>query len=213
MSNFKYIANWKLQIGNCKFQSAFTLIELLIVIAIIGILVTTGIFSWQSAQAKARDNKRITDLKSIQTALETYKNAKGRYPQGPAPNLGMGAAGELDGDLDGAVDCGGADPADPFIPALDSSYMAKTPRDNVIYNGAGSGGGFIPPSCSYLYFGYPAQPPPPGYSYPNWGCNYEFYILAAYMELPQPAANKNIPSCYNYASYWADPHWYILTPP
>ncbi|MEI7452190.1 MAG: FISUMP domain-containing protein [Candidatus Falkowbacteria bacterium] len=61
-------------------KSAFTLIELLVVIAIIGILATIAVVALQNARAKARDARRIADVKQIQTALELFFNDQGRYP-------------------------------------------------------------------------------------------------------------------------------------
>ena len=63
--------------GNKK---GFTLIELLVVIAIIGLLSTLSILALNSARARARDAKRISDIKQIQTALEMYYNDAGDYP-------------------------------------------------------------------------------------------------------------------------------------
>lgn len=63
-----------------KNHYGFTLIELLVVIAIIGILATVIIVSLNSAKTKARDSKRIADLKQIQLALEMYYNDYGHYP-------------------------------------------------------------------------------------------------------------------------------------
>ncbi|PIT96248.1 hypothetical protein COT94_01415, partial [Candidatus Falkowbacteria bacterium CG10_big_fil_rev_8_21_14_0_10_37_14] len=51
---------------------AFTLIELLIVIAIIGVLATLATVAVSSARGRARDAKRVSDLKQISTALEMY---------------------------------------------------------------------------------------------------------------------------------------------
>lgn len=61
-------------------KTGFTLIELLIAITIIGILVAVGLGSFGSAQKKARDAKRKTDLESIARALELYYNDFGSYP-------------------------------------------------------------------------------------------------------------------------------------
>ena len=61
-------------------KKGFTLIELLIVVAIIGLLATLAIISLTSAQAKARDTKRIADVKSMQNALEMYFNDNAAYP-------------------------------------------------------------------------------------------------------------------------------------
>lgn len=53
-------------------RSAFTIIELLMVVAIIGILATLIIVSLQGAQAKGRDAKRKANARSIHTALSQY---------------------------------------------------------------------------------------------------------------------------------------------
>jgi len=62
-------------------KKAFTLIELLVVIAIIGLLSTLSILALNQARARARDAKRIADVKQIQTALELYYNSEGDYPE------------------------------------------------------------------------------------------------------------------------------------
>ena len=74
-----------------KDKKAFTLIELLVVIAIIGLLSTLSIIALNSARAKARDAKRISDVKSMQVALEMYYNDMGDYPADAsiAPNLAI----------------------------------------------------------------------------------------------------------------------------
>lgn len=53
-------------------RQGFTLIELLIVIAIIGLLATLAIVSLTTAQQKARDTKRVADMKQFQNAVELY---------------------------------------------------------------------------------------------------------------------------------------------
>jgi len=63
-----------------KNQKGFTLIELLVVIAIIGILSTLSVLALNSARARARDAKRIADIRQIQTALEMYYNENNIYP-------------------------------------------------------------------------------------------------------------------------------------
>lgn len=63
-----------------KAQTGFTIIELLIVIAIIGILAGLVLNNFQGAQAKARDTQRRTDTNSIHAKLEEFYNEKGGYP-------------------------------------------------------------------------------------------------------------------------------------
>lgn len=77
-----------------KNKQGFTLIELLVVIAIIGILSTLSILALNSARARARDAKRISDVKQIQTALEMYYNDNNDYPSStaivPGASIGTG---------------------------------------------------------------------------------------------------------------------------
>ncbi len=61
-------------------RNAFTLVELLVVIAIIGLLATVAVIALGSARAKARDSKRIADVRNIQSALEQYFSDAGSYP-------------------------------------------------------------------------------------------------------------------------------------
>ena len=60
-------------------QRGFTLIELLVVIAIIGILATIVLVSLNSARQKARDTRRVSDLRQIQLGEEIYYNSNGTY--------------------------------------------------------------------------------------------------------------------------------------
>ncbi len=57
----------------------FTLIELVVVMAIIAILTGLSVFNFNQARMKARDISRKNDLKQLQNALELYKNEQ--FPQ------------------------------------------------------------------------------------------------------------------------------------
>ena len=60
--------------------SAFTLVEMLIVIVIIGILIASLMPRMQSAQGRARDVARKNDLSQIQTAIITSQQDKRSWP-------------------------------------------------------------------------------------------------------------------------------------
>jgi prepilin-type N-terminal cleavage/methylation domain-containing protein len=93
----------------------FTLIELLVVVAIISLLSSVVLASLNSARAKARDVKRLAELKQVQTALEFYFDDNGVYP-----NPGGGAwAHDCSGDTGWATLLG---------PAL-STYLSTVPHD------------------------------------------------------------------------------------
>lgn len=61
-------------------RSAFTLVELLVVIAIIGLLSSVAVVSMTGARTKARDAKRLGDMKQIVSALELYYSDNASYP-------------------------------------------------------------------------------------------------------------------------------------
>lgn len=61
-------------------KKGFTLVELLIVMAIIGLLASIVLISLNIAKKKANDAKRLSDLKQIQIALEMYNDENGSYP-------------------------------------------------------------------------------------------------------------------------------------
>ncbi len=64
-----------------KLQKGFTLVELLIVIAIIGVLAALLMSNFIGVRQRARDAQRKGDLESIRHALELYRADQGVYPQ------------------------------------------------------------------------------------------------------------------------------------
>jgi general secretion pathway protein G len=77
--NFSLLIKLRKEV-NMKKRKGFTLIELLVVIAIIGLLSTLAVIALNNARMKARDAKRVSDVKQIQSALELYYNDKNGYP-------------------------------------------------------------------------------------------------------------------------------------
>jgi general secretion pathway protein G len=61
-------------------QSGFTLIELMTVIAIIGILVSVALPQYKNAVISAREAVLIEDLGRMRDAIEQYKADKGKNP-------------------------------------------------------------------------------------------------------------------------------------
>ena len=74
----KLISN-KLQ---AKKLISFTLLELLVVVAILGLLTILSIRALNPARIKARDTRRVADLQQLSKALELYYLEKGFYPAG-----------------------------------------------------------------------------------------------------------------------------------
>ncbi|MFZ2024956.1 MAG: prepilin-type N-terminal cleavage/methylation domain-containing protein [Microgenomates group bacterium] len=61
-------------------RHGFTLMEILIAIAIIAVLTAIGIVSYGSINRNARNAKRKSDVGQMQSALELYRSDFGYYP-------------------------------------------------------------------------------------------------------------------------------------
>ena len=74
MKNKKVYLQWPMQEG-------FTLIEMMLVMAVIGILTAISVPSFSKVQVKAKELAVQSATQSIQLALETYYLDQGTYPQ------------------------------------------------------------------------------------------------------------------------------------
>ncbi len=63
-----------------KTKSGFTLIEILIVVAIIAILASVVLVGLGPVQQSGRDARRLSDIRQVQNALELFYNKCGYYP-------------------------------------------------------------------------------------------------------------------------------------
>jgi type II secretion system protein G len=79
-----------------KTTSGFTIVELLIVIVVIGILAAITMVAYGGISQRSRDSGRLSDMKSIRTALDLYKTDKSRYPVATSAN-GSWEESHLDG--------------------------------------------------------------------------------------------------------------------
>jgi len=65
-------------------KKGFTLIELLVVVGIMAMLAALAVIALNNARQRARDTRRLADVKQIQTALELYYLDNNQYPAGSA---------------------------------------------------------------------------------------------------------------------------------
>lgn len=73
------MTNWLRKNNN---QKGFTLIELMIVVAIIGILAAIAIPQFSKYRAKSYNAASISDAKNLKTELEGYYAEWDNYPAG-----------------------------------------------------------------------------------------------------------------------------------
>lgn len=79
------IKNLKLRITNCS--PGFTLVELLISIAIMATLMAILLPNFMGARERARDAQKIQDIGAMKNALRIYYNDRQAYPTGTATML------------------------------------------------------------------------------------------------------------------------------
>jgi len=63
------------------FRKGFTLIELLIVVAIIAILAAIAVPNFLEAQVRSKVSRTKADMRSVATALESYRVDNNKYPK------------------------------------------------------------------------------------------------------------------------------------
>ena len=126
-----------------KKQRGFTLIELLVVIAIIGLLSTLAVVALNNARQKARDARRVSDIKQIQTALELYYNDENGYPDGSAVGQEVDSGTDLLGPTS-AVTYMSIIPTNPAPNGMTYTYLQGSASTYTLqYNLEGPTGGLI----------------------------------------------------------------------
>jgi type IV pilus assembly protein PilA len=116
-----------------KRNQGFTIVELLIVIVVIGILALLVITTYSGIQAKARNSKRSSDVKSLQTHIEAFFSQNGYYPSRTDMNTGSWLTTNMKSLDTNAL----ADPSAPGVKTLVASPQAKAYAYDV-QNSAGS---------------------------------------------------------------------------
>lgn len=140
-------------------KKGFTLVEILLVVAIIGVLSTLVLINVGGYTKKARDSQRLSDMRQIQNALEQYYTFNFSYP-GPVSSWGEGTT------------CGGWDTSQNdddndgrswLEPLIDKAFMKTVPKDPTALSGGSCGG--------YRYYRYTAG---------SYGCSAsrgDFFVL------------------------------------
>ena len=108
-------------------QKGFTLIELMIVIAIVGILAVVALPAYQDYTARAQMSEALTLAEGQKSAVVEYYSDKGVFPADNAA-AGIAAAGEIKGKYVASVTVA-ADNTDPKAPK--ATITAKMNKSGV----------------------------------------------------------------------------------
>jgi type II secretory pathway pseudopilin PulG len=122
--------------------AAFTIVELLVIIGVIGVLSTVGLVAYNGVQARARDTTRMSDLDRVADALAVYESENATYLEAGS---GCGANGNGQGWLTYE---GGAYVKSITNCLKDAGYLPDTVKD------PSGGNGTSTPASGYAYMKY-----------------------------------------------------------
>ncbi len=129
-------------------KAGFTLIELLVVISIISLLSSIVLTSVNSARAKARDARRLADLRQIQNALALYYEDHQAYPP-----VSYGPNGSLAGwEVSYKDTSNWLNQLQPYMPSIpvDPLNVGREPI-NMFFSPRPADGNLF-----YMYYNYPS---------------------------------------------------------
>jgi len=106
----------------------FTLIEILIVIAVIGVLATAAMTSYSSVLSDTKNSQRSTKIKTLTVALERYHGTNGEYPTCAEMTQSSSVVATLLGGIDPAIL---TTPGD--APGTNSIVCSDTTQDKIAY--------------------------------------------------------------------------------
>src|SRR3989344_1934965 len=101
-----------------RINSGFTLVEMLVVVAILLILSTAGLSNFIFSIVKSHDTQRKQDLATIVKGIEAFVNDFGSYP-------------DCDDDNSGLVACNFGGSMKAYFGGTAQTYLSRLPADPV----------------------------------------------------------------------------------
>lgn len=112
-------------------NKGFSLLEILVVIAILSVITTIGSLSYSNVRSRSEDSKRRTDIEEIRSALEQYKSINNTYPT-PNTTISPGLPFGTSGLVDGTNTYMEKIPQDPDYPVKTYTYISSGSSDYIL---------------------------------------------------------------------------------
>ncbi|MBU2710244.1 pilin [Zooshikella harenae] len=127
-----------------KMQQGFTLIELMIVVAIIGILAAVAIPAYQDYTVRTKVSEGMSLASGAKTAVSETRLSLGRFPTGSNSSYGLAGATSIKGNNVSQVKANGGDGVITVTYSNDSAINGKT----LVLTPSMASGGSIIWTCS-----------------------------------------------------------------
>ena len=116
------------------FRRAVTILEALIVIAVVGLLAALAVLSLNSARASSRDAQRLSDISTMRAGLSQYWLEKATYPEAEEIFIGSPDANRF-------TSAGFVGRADASTPVY-IEFLSSGPRSHEFYRYRGGASGY-----------------------------------------------------------------------
>ena len=179
-------------------NAGFSLVEILVVIAIIGILIPVLYANFGEGREQSRDAERQTTPRTLQSALELYKNEHGRYPEQCPGGLG-GWSGQPGTNYECASGNNEYIIGNANEGRLFSAYIQRLPEDKVL-NGQNSGYAYTVNADGSVYklmAFRTVEAETVGYDHPLFHCDYDGSTMPGQVCLNTAFAGGNLPQWCN----------------